>query len=591
MLQLSVAVDKCNISVMPRPRRLPQFTNRDEELARLEQLILIPKPRIHAAVVGLRRTGKTVLLEEFAARHERDHIVALVEADDAANGLEAWLLHVVAALVGAAGSPPRDVQPEAAAIRVAAAALDAAVRVRVEELLALLGRKRQDGYGLFASPLRFAQQLAQETGRDLILAIDEFPGVLDFKKLPGLNRLEGIIRALAEHESPDVFFVITGSAIRQMHALLSGDAPLLTRFEEIRLHPFTPRDAETLLDRMLEARRSTIEPYARDELLRTAHGHPFYISRLVTRAADLADQSGRHIATGHFHDAFHLEAIDGSGHVAKACQWIFENSLGPKGDAGRDLLLELARADGPARPSDLNAHLGWPRSKLSRQIEALVQAELIVRHDEGEADLLSFTDPIFALWLARRTGKIGPVQDETIAGLRKIVAQLGADFGKPYEAYALIALANFDGKGWPAALFGVTDRKEIVVPRFAFDEIEQNPTMFDGRGIVHEKPSSIEVEAYAPGSEGWLVEVKAERIKATKGELEELERCAIVFGEDRKRRIDRLWFVAREGFHEAAVSYAEEKGIYITRGTQLKEIRRLQAERAATRRRPAARRA
>lgn len=573
---------------MAKPRHLTYFTDREEELSRLEQLLAAPKPRVHAAILGLRRTGKTVLLEEFAARHEKDRVVALIEADDAANGLEPWLLHVVAALLGGATTPPREVAPEPTAIRAAAAGSNA-LRVEVENQLALLGRKRQDRYALFTRPLRFAQFVARTLNRDVIVAIDEFPEVLDLKKLPGLTKLEGAIRAIAERESPDVFFVITGSAVRQMKTLLAGPTPLLTRFEEIPLRPFTPADAETLLDRLREVRRVTIEPYARAELLRAAHGHPFYISRLAMRAADLSGQ-GHLVTSAHFHEAFHLEASSSPGHIYKACQWVFENSLGPKGDAGRDLLLALARADGPVRPSDVNAWLGWDRSKLSRQLDALVDAELIVRHGEekGEATVLSFTDPIFALWLAQRTGKVGPVERETMAGLRKIVAQLGAAMAKPYEAYALVALAGFDGKGWPAALFGVSGRREIVVPRFAFDEIEQNPSTFDDEAVVHGKPSQVEVEAYAPAAENWLVEVKAERLKATKGDLEELERSAVVFRTKRGWRIDRLWFVAREGFHDTAESYAQQRGIYVTSGTQLSEIRRLQAERTSVRKRAAA---
>lgn len=64
---------------------------------------------------------------------------------------------------------------------------------------------------------------------------------------------------------------------------------------------------------------------------------------------------------------------------------------------------------------------------------------------------MSFADPIFALWLARRTGKVGPVERETTAGLRKIVAQLGANFAKPYEAYGW--------SGWPASTDGAGRRR------------------------------------------------------------------------------------------------------------------------------------
>jgi hypothetical protein len=116
----------------------------------------------------------------------------------------------------------------------------------------------------------------------------------------------------------------------------------------------------------------------------------------------------------------------------------------------------------------------------------------------------------------------------------------------------------------------------------------QNPTTYEAHGIVHGKPSTIEVEAYAPGPENWIVQVKAERTKATKGDLEQFERAARVFGQNLGWRVDRLWFVAREGFHDTAESYAAGRGIYVTRGTQLSEIRRLQAERTSARKRAAA---
>lgn len=571
---------------MAGPRRLAEFTDRAEELARLEELRSAPPVRVHAALVGLRRSGKSVLLEEFAARHLTDAIVALVDADDAANALPTWSLHVVAALVGGATDPPIDIAPRPADIRRAAATLELGVRQEIEDLLALLDAKRQDNYQLFTGPLRLAETIATTRGREVILAIDEFPEVLAFKKVRGLNKLEGALRAIVERNAPHVFFVITGSAVRQMKALLSGDSPLLTRFEQIVLRPFTPEDAEVLLDRLLKTGSRAIEPHARAIVLNWVRGHPFYLARLIRRAAALSEHE---ITQEHLHDAFQLEVIEPKGLIAQACQWIYDNSLGEKGNDGRQLLLELARLDNAAKPADLNTALGWDRSKLSKQVAALIEADLIAEQGEGEGAYAALTDPLFAVWLAVKAGRLGTLQADTVAALRKTVAQLRDQAGTWYEAYHQLALAHFDGKSWPAELFGVTGRREIVVPAFAFDSIEPNPTMFDSEGIVHGKPSQIEADAYALDSEGWLTEVKAERGQATKGDIAKLERCAQVFSQKGGRKIDRLWFIAQTTFTPEAVTFARQKGIYMTRGSQLREIRRLQAERAATRRRAAAR--
>lgn len=570
---------------MRRPQRLAVFTDRDAELARLEQLWAAPPVRVHAALIGLRRSGKSFLLEEFAARHLHDAVVALVDADDAANSLSVWALHVVAALVGGAVQPPSDVPPRPADVRAAAAGLDIAIRQEIETILILLDARRQNNYELFVAPLRLAETVASKSARPVLMAIDEFPEVLAFKKVQGLAKIEGSLRTLVEHTAPHVFLVITGSAVRQMRALLSGDSPLLTRFEQIVLQPFTPEDAETLLDRLLASRSRTIEPSARSQVLDWTRGHPFYLARLIGHAADLSHPE---VTLGSLHDAFHLETVEAKGLIAQACAWIFDNSLGPKGDDARDLLLELSRLDNAAKPADLNAALGWERSKLSKQVSALVEADLVTQQGEADGSYIALTDPVFATWLGIKAGHVGPRPPESIAAMKKASDQMRQQASTWYEAYHLLALAYFDGNGWPAELFGVTDRGELSVPAFPFESIEPNPKVYDDAGIVHKKPAWVEVEAYARNGEGWLTEVKLERGAATKGELVELENSAKVFVEKKGWKIDRLWFIAQTTFTPEAVNYARQKGIYVTRGSQLREIRRLQAERRAIRQHKAA---
>jgi len=554
------------------PQPSETFVNRELELARLNELAdRIGGAGSHAALIGLRRIGKTVLLDEFARQQRiKQRLVARVDADDAANTPDVWMRHVARALMAAALQPtdaPAD--PTATAIRRALPKVPPSLVEPIEDLLSAADSRRAQSYNLFAGSLRLPQRFAAAFGRRLILCIDEFPEVLRFKNSAQLRGLEGTLRAIFEKESPNVMLVITGSAVRRMRALLEGNAPLLTRLETIEVGRFDVGAANLLIDALVQA-PVTITPDARDDVLRYAQGHPFYIARLVGRVVDFAkrDRTQR-LEQKHVASAFHAEVIAPSGQIAKACSWIFDKSLGERaGEDDRNLLRRLSAADASLRPVDLANALGWEHYKVLRRVEELAASGLLTRSDNSDVSLIAFADPVFAVWLERRTGKVGPSTRESVASLERLLARTVHEASSWYESYARDAMWHFSGQRYSGAAFGLPGK--IVLPKFSM--VDPNPKEHDAAGEVHGEASSVEADGYgALNGTGWLLEVKAARVKATKSDVELLAKKVAFFAKH-GRSVAQAWLVAREGFTQEAIDAASRLGIAITTGAQLRKL-------------------
>lgn len=272
----------------------PPYVNREDELLRLREASrALGHPDGHAALVALRRMGKSMLATAFSEElRQSGWLVAEVEADDAANSPSVWLLHVVRALIRAV-RPETVVEPNATSIRVAAIGMQMPLPAEIEGLLALTEKKRPSTYELFSAPLRFCQRVSTVLGRPVLVVMDEFPSVLGFERYPDLRNLRGTLRAIAEKESPSVMFLIAGSAVHKMRELLEGDSPLLTRVREVTVGRFTEEASRELISRLLDPAKTVICADAVEATCDYSGNHPFYVDRLVRKAFALMKRERR----------------------------------------------------------------------------------------------------------------------------------------------------------------------------------------------------------------------------------------------------------------------------------------------------------
>lgn len=545
------------------------FVNRERELRRLEELAAhVGQPRHqHAALIGLRRIGKSFVIREFV-RRQREHgrLATILPCDAASGDPGAWARHMVRAVLIA-------VQPPLERI------LDLATRSQLTPYLTILPTELQTRAGalfeetekarpsydaLFEGTLRLPQRLAEAAGRKVIFCLDEFPAVLRLRKWRGLGSLDGIARDVLEERSPDLLFVLAGSAVRQMRDILEGPAPLLTRVQPITVGTFDDAAAGILVDALLPYHECSLDASAREDLLQYAANHPYWISRLVQRACDIARTGGAgHIARSHVTEAIYYEVVDKDGAIAAVCTWIYDNSLTKTAENDRLLLRTLSRFESPVRPSDLaatDALKAWNRVKLHRHLDALVRAGVLTEVGERENALVGLADPVLATWMARKSGYVGPTQEDLVASLRKVIERQAYEKSRWYESYIKVAMDEFKGARWPGETFGPAAPARLGLPNF--DGVELNPRVNGTHG------EDVELDAYGHGSEAWLVEAKAELTKAAKKDLQTFEEKAREFRHN-GYRVDRLWFVALAGFTPEATAHAKERDIFITTGHQL----------------------
>lgn len=547
------------------------FVNRIEDLRRLGELAarLGDPQHHHAALIGLRRIGKSFLVREFERRQVlSDRLVGRLSCDAAAGDLDSWTRHFTRALVAAYDKTfDRDTEPTRGKILAALPRLPSELHPHVADLFDELDKRRPAWDAVFEGSLLLPQRLAAATGRQVIMALDEFPSVLRFRRVlvPGL---EGIVRDVLEERSPSVLFVLAGSAVRQMRDILEGKAPLLTRADPITVGLFDEATTAELVDARLAFRGSVIDPTARQELERVVGCHPYWTVRLVDRASEMARRDGLGpIELAHVEEAVWQELIAADGPIASVCTWIFDHSLTREAGDDRLLLSTIAGFPAPVRRAELAAAAelkAWNRTKLGRHVDGLIRAGLLVEYGTRENAVIGFADPVFATWVMRKAGEVAPTQADVVVALRKRIERQADEKSRWYETYIRAVLDDFRAaKRWPGTSFGPAAPQWIQLPTFT--DFEMNPT---SAGTT-DPPNELDI--YAIGAEPWLVEAKARQVKASVKDLRRLEEKAEELRRS-GRPVQRLWFVALNGFNPEAENYAEEEGILITRGQQLQTM-------------------
>ena len=552
-------------------RTVEPFINRTDELRRLHDLLahLGDAQHQHAALIGLRRIGKSFILRHLERMEPaKGRNVVRLACDAAAGDLDTWTRHYVRALIaGADETFDRDTEPTKSLLLRELRRLPSEVQVLVGRLFDELDRKKPAWDAVFEGTLTLAQRLAEASQKQVIVALDEFPSVLRLRR----NRvpsLDGIVRDVLEERSPDVLFVLAGSAVRQMRDVLEGSAPLLTRVESISVGTFDGQALDELIDARLQFKSLSIDSTARQELERFVGRHPYWTVRLIERAGTLAGHDGLGpIEQVHLEQAIFDELIDPTGSIAVVCSWIYDHSLTRSAADDHHLLRALTAFPGPVRRAELAATdelKAWNRTKLGRHIDDLIRAGILVEYGTRSKAVLGVADPVFGIWLMHKAGHIAPNLEDVIEELRRVIKRQADEKSRWYESYVRTTMDEFRDMGrWPGAVFGPSAPPWLNLPTFT--TFEMDPTTNPAA------PDPEELDIFATGTEAWLVEVKARQVRASVKDLRRLKEKADGHREH-GRPIDRLWFVALNGFSPEAEDYANANGVLITSGTQLQTL-------------------
>ena len=256
----------------------------------------------------------------------------------------------------------------------------------------------KDGYRVSLSPLkpqsdwtaeiRHVMQLlreAQSERHPVSLVIDEFQKVAEIDPA-----LPGLFKSLTDLELRGVSLVLSGSRRHVMHDLHSGPgAPLLGVGELMTLDLVPESDMIAFLQRRAQAEGKRLSETAARLLFERARGVPAYVQRLAFEAFEAGE-----------HEIDEQVAERAVTTVLKRERQYFEVIYEDLAPNQRNLIRALAIRT--ARNIMSRDFLDRARlraaSSLQRALSALEAAEKVELGPDG----WQVSDPLFALWLARR---------------------------------------------------------------------------------------------------------------------------------------------------------------------------------------------
>jgi AAA+ ATPase superfamily predicted ATPase len=257
----------------------PLFVDRTAELAEFAALLteLARGRRRHLALLGLRRVGKTVLLDEVRRRHP-DVAIAYLALDEVVSTPEDFARALTGeTLRAAAPGGPTPAAHMDTPLRQAAHALGGRVLAALDDVLQHLRTDRPSpAYGaLLMATLRFPAAVSDALARPLVVMLDEFQEITRLEAFPGTVNLLGTLRAALDRPGR-VAFVVAGSRVTALrHLLGSGEQPLFTRFEQLDLRPFPSDSTHDLATRLWDEEGLSAEPDAAVRLHRLTGGWAF----------------------------------------------------------------------------------------------------------------------------------------------------------------------------------------------------------------------------------------------------------------------------------------------------------------------------
>ena len=96
----------------------------------------------------------------------------------------------------------------------------------------------------------------------------------------------------------------------------------------------------------------------------------------------------------------------------------------------------------------------------------------------------------------------------------------------------------------------------------------------DGNGDVFDNNFVVEVDAFAKGSENWLVEVKWKNEPCSPSDIDLLTKKKQFIEVSQNLNIDVLWIISKNGFTEKAIDVAGANDVLLTDGDELRSVKK-----------------
>lgn len=544
------------------------FTNRARELDFLQSLVtdlLAGKPR-RLAVWGLRRVGKTLVIQEQIARMHDQGVAHPVYMDfeDICTAPELFAQRYIGLVTFWAlenGQGDVDAYLTVERLLEAVAGRSVVASQTAGSLLRELSRTKPDQALLLKLAFEYPEKLAQELNKKLVLFLDEFTEISTLGHYPQVREPLKHFRAALTGQT-NVAYVVAGSAMTAMMKLFqSPEAPLFLQFETLALEPFGRQDAEVLMRKL----GSEYSPGVYAEVYRYTAGFPFYITALMQRLERL-QQSGEVISADSVRYAFLLETLWRGGQIYNYCRYVYDLSLQrARGYGMLKAILQFLAEEQGFTLSEIARSLRKSPSAVREYLRWLSEVDLVEEREHN----YQFRDPILRFWVAYTSKGIEmdafPRREDLaglVADLEERFQRAAGELGRAKEAEIRELMRRFAGQVVPGALLG--QEGDLALPVVRSVDGYRSP---DGQ-VELDALAELAPDAARPQGGRWVVSLKWRSKRAGRKELEQLAGQAANLGA-------LGWVIARDGFTPDALNYAGQANIMTSSGEDLAQLARL----------------
>lgn len=376
--------------IVGRPVTGEYFVDREEELRRLVSLVEAVEKgsSSNSALIGLRRTGKTSVLENLGLRLKANAKIVPVIVNCYGIAAKSRLAKVI--VDGTIDSYVRKTGDKAYLKRLAKTLAEAAKsaservsEVRFAEFSLSLRDKSTEEDALIENALGYVGSLAEEKDVFFVIMLDEFQDAIRWGD-DTLKRIRTVVQSQKR-----VCYVLSGSATTVMRNLVYNHrSPFYRQLVEIPVRKLEKAVVGAFLEARFAVAKIRTMSSIIEKIADLSGGYPDYVQRLGLELYLSTGEGGSltEEGVGRAYEDMVL-GLDGE----------FENYFSTFSPLEREILVALAT--GKIQPSEVAREVRKPIFNISKTLTMLMNYGVIERPMKGQYRI---TDPVFADWLNRR---------------------------------------------------------------------------------------------------------------------------------------------------------------------------------------------
>jgi len=372
--------------VVGKPQK--EVINREEEITKLVNSLSDPSKHVNYALIGPRRIGKTTILLKVKEELEKKGIITVYidlsvykfSPYDFAQSVMSQITRAYAKDLGKiekASITLSNLLKTLTKLKKLRLTLEPSVDEKGQFSIQIRPEleETQDYRSIFLIAFDYANEVSRKSGKRIIIIIDEFPSLIEFKRYSRLESINELFRSVLESRE-NVEYVVSGSRVHFMKDILGkGESPLFGHFVIMEIDQLSERYAIELYMKTVKCSQKEAE-----SAWALVGGHPYYLIMLTEnhKPEETLEETYRRILTS------------SSGALNLYVNYILKEDLGSSTKEARLLRILQAISHGKNIASQIAKHVKLKLSSLPYYLQELERYDLIEKK-EGK---YSVTDKI-----------------------------------------------------------------------------------------------------------------------------------------------------------------------------------------------------